>query len=285
MSVEVRMLNDVDGFLVEAAPFLLEDEARHNLILGIAGTIAGAPYLYPERRFWIADARGDVVGAALQTPPYNLVLARPRHDDVLEAIAGELPADLPGVVGAVPEVDTFAQPWTQRHGLECKIVHRQGVYALDRVQAVPRPAGRARPSSHADTPLLLRWMEAFGVEALHESEPAMNDLRRSVEYRLEAADAGFLIWEAEGDPVSLAGWGGPTPNGIRVGPVYTPPDLRGRGYATALVAELSALLLEQRRRFCFLYTDLANPTSNAIYERIGYVRVCESAQISFESVG
>ena len=63
--------------------------------------------------------------------------------------------------------------------------------------------------------------------------------------------------------------------------MYTPPELRGRGYATALVAQLSSQLLAEGRRFCFLYTDLANPTSNAIYERIGYVRVCESAEIAF----
>jgi predicted GNAT family acetyltransferase len=279
--LEVRLLDDVDDFLAEAGPLLLEDEARHNLILGVAGTIAGAPYLYPERLFWVVAEQGNVVGAALRTPPYNLILARPRHRTALEGLAEHLPDDLPGVVGAVPEVRDFADPWARQHALELEIVHRQGVYALERVDAVPRPTGRSRPASHAETPVLLSWMHEFGVEALHESEPAMDDLRRTVDHRLSAPDAGFLVWEAGGDPVSVAGWGGPTPNGIRIGPVYTPPDLRGRGYATALVADLSAMLLEQGKRFCFLYTDLANETSNAIYERIGYVRVCESAQISF----
>ena len=82
--------------------------------------------------------------------------------------------------------------------------------------------------------------------------------------------------------MSLAGWGGPTPNGIRVGPVYTPSARRGHGYATALTAELSLRLLAGGRRFCFLYTDLANPTSNVIYERIGYRRIAESAEIVFD---
>ena len=96
-----------------------------------------------------------------------------------------------------------------------------------------------------------------------------------------------MLWEVDGASVSLAGWGGPTPNGIRVGPVYTPPELRGRGYATALTAEVSQRLLDGRlfvggRRFCFLYTDLANPTSNAIYERIGYERIAEAAEIVFD---
>jgi predicted GNAT family acetyltransferase len=89
-----------------------------------------------------------------------------------------------------------------------------------------------------------------------------------------------VLWD-DGGPVSFAAFGNPTPNGIRIGPVYTPPELRRRGYASALVAELSTRLLADRR-FCFLYTDLANPTANKIYERIGYQRVCESAEIVFE---
>ena len=135
-----------------------------------------------------------------------------------------------------------------------------------------------RTATSADRPLLLEWFLAFGIEAL--PHPDEERLTREVDHRLSAADAGVVLWEHDG-AVSLAGFGGPTPNGIRIGPVYTPPELRGRGYASALVAELSSSLLAGGRRFCFLYTDLANPTSNKIYERIGYVRVCESAEIEF----
>ena len=84
-------------------------------------------------------------------------------------------------------------------------------------------------------------------------------------------------------PVSLACFGGPTPNGIRIGAVYTPPAHRGRGYGTAVTAAVSQLNLDRGRRFCFLYTDLANPTSNAIYQRIGYEPVCDSRELSFAS--
>jgi predicted GNAT family acetyltransferase len=117
---------------------------------------------------------------------------------------------------------------------------------------------------------------------LEEGDPGRAEASAIVVHRLAADDSGFLLWEDGGDVVSLSGWGGPTPNGVRIGPVYTPPHLRGRGFATALVAELSQTLLDRGRRFCFLYTDLANPTSNAIYERIGYVRVAESAMVAFE---
>jgi predicted GNAT family acetyltransferase len=157
-----------------------------------------------------------------------------------------------------------------------------GVYALEQVQRVPRPPGGSRLASRADVPLLLDWMHDFSLEVLHEGDPDRDAPERIVEHTPRLAGCRLPAVGVRGDPVSVAGWGGPTPNGIRIGPVYTPPELRGRGSATALVADVSVERLATGRRFCFLFTDLANPTSNAIYERIGYVRVGESAQVAFE---
>ena len=103
-----------------------------------------------------------------------------------------------------------------------------------------------------------------------------------VEARLDRGTGGFALWEDDG-PVSLAGWGGETPNGVRIGPVYTPPGFRRRGYASALTASVSADRLAAGRRFCFLYTDLANPTSNRIYVEIGYERVCDAMEFVFRA--
>jgi uncharacterized protein len=188
---------------------------------------------------------------------------------------------LPGVVGAVPEADGFADAWSAKTGAAARKVRAQGVYALERVQPLPPAAGRLRAATADDRPLLVHWLEAFRAEALPEAPPDDEQVARAIDHRLSSPDAGFVLWE-DGEVVSMSGFGGLTPNGIRVGPVYTPTAVRGRGYATALVAELSANLLASGRRFCFLYTDLANPTSNRIYERIGYERVCESADIEFK---
>jgi predicted GNAT family acetyltransferase len=287
--MELERFDDAKRFLDEAGPLLLADEARHNLILGIAGTIRDSPDHYPVRSMWLVRDGEDAVAAALRTPPYNLILARPHSEASLatlaEAVAGE---DLPGVVGAEPEVDEFARLWSERSGVATRTNMRQGVYALDRLESPPAPSGAIRVATADDLELLLRWWTAFADEVLHEGgNPGRERADESVRHRLGSPTAGFLLWEDDGVVVSLAGWGGPTPNGIRIGPVYTPPDLRGRGYATALTADLSQRLLDGDlfgggRRFCFLYTDLANPTSNAIYERIGYRRVAESAEIVFE---
>ncbi len=284
--MEVVRLDDAATFLAEAEPLLLADEARHNLILGIAGTIRDSPDHYPARSLWLVREGDEVVAAALRTPPHNLILAGPRSEEALAALAGGIAEDLPGVVGAEPEAVEFADLWSRQTGLRARTNMRQGIYALEQVQPPSGVRGSARVATADDRELALRWWIAFGDEVLHEGGPGRDRAEATLDHRLSSPSAGILLWEDAGEPVSIAGWGGPTPYGIRVAPVYTPPELRGHGYATALTAELSQRLLDGRlfdggRRFCFLYTDLANPTSNAIYERIGYRRVAESAEIVF----
>jgi predicted GNAT family acetyltransferase len=278
----VLELDDAAEFLRAAGPLLLPNEARDNLIFGIAGSIVSDPGRYPEARFWIVTDGDDPAAAAMRTPPFNLLLARPRDDGALAALAAGITGELPGIVGGRPEVDRFARLWSERHEVTPRIQRRHGVYALEAVLPLPPASGEARRAAQRDRPLLLEWSHAFGEEVLEEDDPGRIEAVAMVDHRLGAPHGGFLLWEDAGEPVSAAGWGGPTPNGIRIGPVYTPPELRGRGYATALTAELSQRLLDQGRRFCFLFTDLTNPTSNAIYERIGYVRVAESAMVAFD---
>jgi uncharacterized protein len=277
--MDVRRVEDPAAFLAAASPLLLADEARHNLILGIAGTLRDHPSHFPEYGLWLAEDGGETVGAALRTRPYNLVLGRPRNDSALAALAAGIDDELPGVVAAVPEAELFAVAWAARTGASVRTNRAQGVFALEQVQMPTGIRGRMRDAGAADRPLLLDWWRAFAEEALGES-PDDDPVADAVDRRLEAEEAGASLWEDE-RPVSVASFGNPTPNGIRIGPVYTPPEYRRRGYASALVAELSERLLA-RRRFCFLFTDLANPTANRIYEQIGYRRVCEAAEIVFE---
>lgn len=281
-----------DEFFERALPLLMEDEARHNLLLGVAGIVRDRPQAYDEARFWYVDG-----AAAMQTPPRGLILAKPRDRSALERLVAEIDVELPGAVGAKPEIDDFAELWGRPH----ERTFEQGIYQLDRVVPPPAAPGGYREATADDIDLVFDWFTAFADEALHGRETME---RRHIEARLESPEGGVGLWEDGGEVVSLCGYGGPTPNGVRIGPVYTPPALRGRGYATSLTAEVSERRLRTAqstagkaagaqpedlaakggaagRRFCFLYTDLANPTSNAIYERIGYRRVCESAEIRF----
>ena len=279
--MNVAYLDDPATFLTAAGPLLLRDEARHNLMLGVAATARDSPQLYPDYRAWLVLDENAPTAAATRTRPHALVLAAPRSDRALLALVDAIDDEPPSVVGAQPEVEQFAAAWGARVDAIPHLVRAQGIYALERLAPVPEARGQMRAQGPDDTELLVEWVRAFEAEALHELDDDEARARRVVAHRLTADRAGIVLWEDGGRPVCMAGYGGETPNGIRIGPVYTPPDLRGRGYATSLAAQLSQQLLDGGRRFCFLYTDLANPTSNAIYERIGYRRVCESAEFSF----
>lgn len=281
----VRRFDDPVAFRETATPFLLRDEARHNLVFGISSTLIQKPGLYELFDLWVVSEEDEVLGAALRTPPFNLVLAQPADDAALDVLVDRLleeRQELPGVVGAIPEIETFVGAWTSENDLDATRVVRHGIYELRGVLSTPAAPGRVRPATPRDRDLVVRWATAFADEALpDQSEGAPGT--RWVEARLDATEAsGIWLWEDRGAPVSMSGYGGETPNGIRIGPVYTPPEVRGRGYATTLVAEQSRWLLDAGRSFCFLYTDLDNPTSNALYRRIGYRMVAESAEVRFD---
>jgi predicted GNAT family acetyltransferase len=266
--------------------FLLENEAMNNLVLGLAHTLAQNPAAYSQPPYLATVGEGGAVRlAALRTPPYPLVLSTASPPDPPDAVVEALVADvhaafdaLSGVSGPQPVVDRFLAAWEAETGQRRRLQMAERIYELTEVVR-PRPvAGRLREATPDDRALLVRWLSAFIAEAA-PGEPASPEAM--VERRFQSRSDGFVFWE-DGEPVALAGFSGPTPTGIRVGPVYTPPDRRGRGYAGALVAALSERLLASGRQRCFLFTDLANPTSNALYQRIGYRPVGDFDQFALE---
>src|SRR5947209_4746094 len=171
--MSVEHFTEAADFLAQAEPLLVADEARHNLLLGLAGTLRDTPDLYPERHMWLVLDGGRPVVAALRTPPYNLILGQPESEAALaelaDAVAGE---ELPGLVGATPEAEAFADLWAMRTGATPTVGMRQGVYALDAVEPVSPASGAPRVATTADRELMLRWWIAFVEEVMHEGRPA-----------------------------------------------------------------------------------------------------------------
>ena len=284
--MEVLRPGDAEAFLRLAGPLLERDEARNQLPLGIAGTLTTHPDAYDVVHFWVVRDAQEPVAAAVRTEPFNLVLGDPSSeaalDRLLEAVLVDDPG-IPGIVGNVPFVQPAAERLVAASGRTAERILSQGVYGLTAVRDVARAPGGARAATAEDRAQILAWVRAFATEALPDPDEAFERLERNLESRFGGEGGGFWLWEDRGEPVSLSGFSGPTPTGIRIGPVYTPPEHRQHGYATTLVADLSAWLLEQGHRACFLYTDLANPTSNRIYVEIGYERVCDAMEFSFRT--
>lgn len=271
-----------EEFLVAAGPLLDADEARHNLIYGICSVVRETPDVFETAHFWTVVGDG-VVGAALMTPPFNIVVARPLGEDALGFAARALHHQgvaVPGVVGGVPEVDHFAAAWEEAAGSSRRVRMRQGIYRAATVRMPVGVDGAPREVEERDRALVLEWKRAFEAEAMH-GDVVHSDDDSWFDRRLASPTAGMTLWEHGSSVVSSCGYGGQTPHGIRIGPVYTPPALRRRGYASALTAYVTQQRLDGGRDYCFLYTDLANPTSNRIYMNIGYELVCESADYAF----
>lgn len=279
MSFSVRRFEDPRAFRRRAEPWLLRREAEHNLLLGLLRTLETSPDLFEPPIYLASCERDDEMeGCAFRTPPFKLGLTR-LPEAALPPLASDVAAvyeKLPAVLGPSLEARAFAELWARRTGCEPREGMRQRIFRLERVIDPAQPApGRLRLAGPGDLELVTGWMEAFQEEA----GVARMDAGRLARERI--GRGAMFLWEAEA-PVSMAGHAGETPNGARVGPVYTPPPLRGRGYATALVAALSRRTLEAGKRFCFLYTDLANPTSNRIYERIGYEPVADVIDVHLD---
>jgi uncharacterized protein len=265
--VAIQRHEDVDAFLAVAGGFLAAREAEHNLLLGICSTLQARPWPIDEPPdLFVVRSGQAIVLAAIRTPPYNLVLSEVDEPLALSALADAMAdLDLPGVVGPKGHARTFAEHWCRAAGRRPYLAIAERIFRLTAVKAPPKPTGRLRLAGRDDRPILIDWFDAFGDEALPADSPPLDpDL---VDRRI--AQGGIFLWDDDG-PVSLAGVGSRTPNGARVGPVYTPPELRGRGYASACVAGASQAQLDAGLRFVFLFTDLANPTANHIYQAIGY---------------
>ncbi len=285
--MEIKQWDEARDFYRRAEGFLIAHEAHNNLLLGIvAGLIEHPERVQSPPYLATVEEDDEVVGAAVLTPPYNLVVSRlernaPTALSLIAADAHRNHPDLPGVVAPDDLAPAFADAW---HGLTGQTARREKalrIFQLDTVVPVTGVPGELRRATEADRDLMIAWLGAFAAEAFGEDHAG--DAERSADARLTTRTSAMYFWQ-DGEPRSMAGYTGPTPNGVRVGPVYTPPEHRGRGYASACVAVLSQLLLESGRRYCFLFTDLANPTSNHIYQQIGYTPVCDVDEYRFASV-
>jgi GNAT superfamily N-acetyltransferase len=268
--MEARRLEDPASYARLVLPFLLRAPARHNLYLGILDTLQRHPATYPAFHLWSVEDGGEVIGAAMQTAPHNLVLAEPARPDAIETLViaiGDAGVRPPGVVGGVAEAQAFADAWRARHGGDHHTNNRQGIYELAAIRTHGSAEGAPRPATDEDLPLLIAWHRDFLAEAVPHHVGDDDTMRRRLTGLV--ADGGFWLWEAAGQVASMTG----------AGPA--PPDRRGHGYATALVAHVSAHALAHGSARCFLHTDLANSTSNTIYQRIGYEWVCEATEIGF----
>lgn len=280
--MEVKPYRDPAAFQETATPIFLAHEARYCVAIGVASALVTDPEKWEKFYLGCIEQNGKTIAALLMTPPHPLSLTdmpkeiMPKVADYVSSFE-HAPT---GAIGSNQTADAFQDAWCKRSGAKVVSLKRQGIFQLEEVKLSPPTPGKMVVAGEEHFDLLLAWNRGFIKDCEMNAEHHLASERRAVELALKSKSR--YLWIVENEPVAMAGASGQTPNGIRANWVYTPDHLRGKGYATKLVSKLSQNLLEGGNRFCFLYTDLANPTSNSIYQKIGYKRVGDSHHYEFE---
>jgi predicted GNAT family acetyltransferase len=274
---------DPSQFLQVIYPALERDEAANQLMLGVAGQVlAQTSQTYsptPPFLGWVEDEHG-LIAAGLMTPPYPLILyCEPalQQPALEKMLAGIRLCQVPGVIGKNHIVEAFASLWQQQTGAIPQVTRRERVFKCTQVTWLPELTGKLRQAQPKDFDLVLEWAKAFDNEEMQDEDgPAVEpNTRRQI------AGGELYLWD-DGIPTAMALVTWPTHHGCSLTSVYTPPSLRGRGYASALVGNLSQLLLTNGCSYTHLMTNLANPISNHIYPKLGYRPVCDYETIRWE---
>lgn len=281
----VSFFSDTQPFLEKALDELSKDETRNNLILGLALRLREDPHAYTDQTPLIAivsDEQEKIGAMAIMTPPFPMIVqSEPLNVAALESLADTLISGgwkLSGVNGVTDESDAFAQIWRKKTGHEVRLLKTLRAYELRNVQDFDYPVGKMRVAEERDAQKSADMLSAMQEELKLEgsSSATFEGALRNIHLKRT------FFWVVDGEVVSITMAVRPQIKGICISGVYTPPEHRQRGYARALVAQVSKEMLSRGFELTNLFTDLSNPSSNKIYQEIGYKPVCDYHQYSFE---
>ena len=271
-----------------SGPYLERHESENNRPLGYAYRLAEYPPAHdsePPLLLSILE-HGNAVGVAIMIPPYNMILSRIGTDIQNVAVhlvrhLREIDIRIPGIIGPAGETQAFSDCWIEGMlDVSVRISMRMRIFEARSVANLPLSPGKLRLARQEDHSLMARWITDY-AEAV--GKPISFDNAKSWAEKC-IKNQQLHVWDING-PVSIANVARPTRNGIAIHSVYTPPEHRNKGYATSCVWALTQKMLTDRYSFCSLYTDLANPTSNSIYAKIGYVPVGDALTVDFQPDG
>jgi GNAT superfamily N-acetyltransferase len=295
MAVTLEFLSSPSVFLAAAGEYLAKDSVLNTVVATMAHRAAAAEArgaALPSGDWWLVvrSSSGEVSGVAMRSAPFppRPLFLLPMPDDAAVALAQALHARGEAAValnGALPATQVCAEELARLSGGTASVAIHSRLHQLQSVVRAPLPPGGLRPATYADLPRALAWFDAFFVDAdeqadrptgTHASEvPPPEEMLR----RIEGGDLWF--WEVEGEAVHLSALNPPSFGAARIGPVFTPPEHRGHGYAGATVAALAQMALDAGATPC-LFTDQANPVSNALYARLGFTPVVDMANYVLE---
>lgn len=286
--MQFKLYMDVHEFYNDTYDVLMRHEAQNMIPLGniIIGHEEKDKTDWRDPVNWLMVTISDVNGiqlTAIMTPPHNITfyatdnIINPKAINCL--IDGLKDHKIPGVTTEKTLAEYFAKEYTAQKGLTFKTTMSQRIYELKAVNPDIKQIGAVRLLEEKDMCFFPYWFEAFNASIYGKTEMSIPQDTKSYHYRLSTKK--LYVLEYNGRPVSMAGFTREMQTAIGVGYVYTPPYYRRKGYASSCVAQISQIALDKGFTKCVLYTDLLNPTSNSIYQKIGYTAICDSLMLKF----
>ncbi|MFQ3545215.1 GNAT family N-acetyltransferase [Halobacillus rhizosphaerae] len=269
--MNIKSFQDPSQFAREAAPLLMAQEAENNLPLGIMHRLQEDPAAVEDVSMLVLyDEEERPVYLTLRTPPHLWILpsvtsvTRQQVCFLTEYLRTEA-HEVPGILGEENAVQWFLERWQELTGQETALQMHQGIYRLDKLEEIREGEGKLILAASGQEKLVAKWLEQFSIET---NTPAPQDSEQQAKEMIDAERV--YLWKKGEEFVSMVCRARTTPHGATVNGVFTPDQFKKQGYASQAVWQLSNLLLREGFSFCALYTDLANPTSNSIYKKIGY---------------
>jgi len=290
MNMRAIFYEDANEFYDLVYPFLLNHEVENGLLFRISNSLKINTQTYgksPPLMFSIIENE-TIKLISVMTPPFDLLISYTTDLNSIEILVEELlkrKVSIPGVLSFNEAADKFTKLWCKGNSLESKLLRRERIYKLTKVSEETLGNKQFSVATKPHQPTVLKWAREMMIEALlevTEEELLRNNNNLKDEFKHKNSQI-FLLFEDK-VPVSMARMAGKTPHGHSINLVYTPPSLRGNGYATECVAKLSKHLLEEGSEYCFLFTDLSNPTSNNIYQKIGFRPIIDENHYKFFSI-
>lgn len=277
--MKLTVYDNFERFRERALPFLERSPINNNLMIGIILNIERYREIAPFTA--IVEDAGEVFLVILRTPPHRIMLAgEGRQTEAVRLLVDYCERhqySLPGVIGPKPVAECLAKQWAERFGQLTDLYAHLRVLALHEVLWSGDTEGVMRQASESDLDLLEEWTEAYRTELRYKIN--LTDARTWAED--EVRHGQLFFWEVDGVPVTMGVKEPPSRGGVCVGSIYTTPQFRKQGYATALVAALSTAILSVGSRYCMLFADCTNTTAIGIYQKIGYRHIGDFQEIDF----
>lgn len=290
--MQFNLYKDIKLFYQDTYDVLMRHEAQNLVPLGniIIGNTGKDKTDWRDPANWFMATVSDNTGirlTAIMTPPHNLTLYttdNQNNNEVLTCLINGISGTGFSIEGVMTEnvlAENFARAYTEFKGIKYNISRRQRIYELLEVNSDISSVGNLRLAQESDMSFFPYWLEGFNSDSFGSTLSVHSDPEQ---YLYHISTGKLYILEDNGTPVSMAKITREMQTVSGISAVYTPPYFRNKGYATSCVAALSRLVLERGFSKCVLYTDLANPTSNSIYQKIGYKPICDASEIKFERI-